>query len=523
VNRKVGMLAAGLLAVVATLALSFTLGACGSKSPVTNSSSGPTTASTFTYCTYTEVIADWDPASEFAEETLVMNNTYETLTRWNAATSNVEPLLAESWSQSNEGRVWTFHLRKNVVFHTGRPLTAQTAKEAFDRTIKLGQGAAYMYAPVAKITTPDAYTLVFHLKYAAPMDLINSSGYGAFIYDTQAAGSSNLAKWFAAGHDAGTGPYTVQSWHPGQDVEVVLDSYPNYWGGWSGPHYKRIVFRVVRQDATAVQLARSGQVSFIQQLGPQPFISLQNAQGLQTTSDRSWNNLLLFLNCASGPLSNVTVRQAVASAINYEGIIPPGLMGYSDSLPQYAYAPDQAKKLLAQAGYGPSAKPISLKLTYTQGDSNEQVIATLMKSELAAVGINLSVKGLTTATKYAESRSANIGERPDMTVLYWWPLYPDPQTWFYDCLHTEATPFFNLAYYSNPILDKQVVTVEQYVATNRAKAEELYRQMQLEVYRDVPIISLYTTDARHVLQGSVKGYHFNPAYDPAVFVYGLQP
>src|SRR5215472_15207772 len=175
--------------------LALLLAACSGGS---SSSAPPKAASqVFTYDTNTTVMDDtWDPATEYSNGIIAMNNMYETLTRFNAATHKIDPLLATSWSKSADGLTWTFHLRQGVHFHTGRLMTAQAAKAALMRTIKLGGGAAYVFDAVKTISTPNDSTLVFHLKYAAPIDLAASAAYSAYIYDTQAPGGGSLTKWF---------------------------------------------------------------------------------------------------------------------------------------------------------------------------------------------------------------------------------------------------------------------------------------------------------------------------------------
>src|SRR5262245_19066153 len=172
-----------------------------------------------------------------------MQNMYETLTRYDSKTQKVGPLLATKWSSSNGGKTWTFTLRKGATFHTGRPVTAQAAKAAIDRTMKLNQGAAYIWGAVKSISTPNASTLVFTLKYPAPLDLISSADYAAYIYDTKAAPAKSLPKWFSSAHDSGTGPYMIDKYAKGQEIEVRLKSYPKYWGGWKGAHYTNVVYR----------------------------------------------------------------------------------------------------------------------------------------------------------------------------------------------------------------------------------------------------------------------------------------
>src|SRR5262249_35297680 len=154
---------------------------------------------------------------------------------------------------------------------------------------------------------------------------------------------------------------------------------------------KRVVFRVVPQDTTAVQLLKSGQVNFVEQMSPTLWKSLQGTQGIKLVSSPSWQNLLGQLNTQA---LNEKVRQAISWGIDYKGmiaalsgaaipssgIVPAGLMGHFTDLPNYSYDPAKAKTLLNQAGYGPGKKKLNLSLTYTQGDTNEQVVATLMKS-----------------------------------------------------------------------------------------------------------------------------------------------
>ena len=121
-----------------------------------------------------------------------------------------------------------------MKFHTGRLMTAQAAKAAIERTIKLNGGAAYVWGAVKTIDAPGPDTLVFHLKYPSPLDLEASADYSAYIYDTKAAGSGSLTKWLNTPHDAGTGPYTVQTWNKGQEFEVT-QGLPRLLGRLEGP------------------------------------------------------------------------------------------------------------------------------------------------------------------------------------------------------------------------------------------------------------------------------------------------
>jgi peptide/nickel transport system substrate-binding protein len=526
---------AGLLFASGTV-LALSLAACGGSS-----SSAPQQAAgqVFTYDTNTTVMDDsWDPATEYSDGIIAMSNIYETLTRYNPTTHTIEPLLATSWSHSANGLTWTFHLRQGVHFHTGRLMTAQAAKAAILRTIKLGQGAAYVWSAVKTIDTPSTSTLVFHLSYPTPLDLEASADYSAYIYDTQAAGtgasSAALGKWFNTPHDAGTGPYTVQTWNKGQELEVILKAFPGYWGGWSGPHYKKLVFRVVTQDSTSAQLLRSGQVTFVEQVSPSVWKSFQGNAGIRTVSSPSWQNLVAQLNAKA---LSLPVRQAISYAIDYPGImaalegaaapssglVPAGLFGHFKDLPNYTYDPAKATALLKNAGYGPGGKPLNLSLTYTQGDSNEQVVATLIKSSLAKLNINVSTQSLAWPTQWARAKSSNAASRQSIFLEYWWPDYDDPYSWFSNLLLTQKPPYYNLSYYSNPTLDKQINQVDRLSATNPAAGAQLYKKMQVEVLQQAPLQAVYNVNYQYAMRTSATGFKVNAAYPGVVFVYNLKP
>jgi peptide/nickel transport system substrate-binding protein len=514
------------------------LAACSGSASTT---SAPQTANqVFTYDTFAPVMVDgWDPATEYSDGIIAMSEMYETLTRYNSVTHAVEPLLATSWTSADGGKTWTFQLRHGVYFHTGRPMTAQAAKAAVLRTIKLNGGASYIWAAVKTIDTPGPYTLVFHLSYASPLALEASADYSAYIYDTQANGAGQqggnaLTNWLNAGHDAGTGPYTAQTWNKNQEFEVYLKQFPKYWGGWSGPHFSKVVFRVVPQDTTAAQLLRSGQVTFVEQIAPSLWSSFKGDSGISTVSSPSWQNLLAQLNVKA---LSLPVRQAILYAIDYNGIIaalrgagvsssgiiPPGLFGHFNDLPDYSYDKARAAALLNQAGYGPGHKALSLSLTYTQGDSNEQVVATIIKSDLAALNVNLTIQALAWPTQWAKGKSANPAQRQDIFMEYWWPDYADPYSWFANLLETESPPSYNLSYYSNPSVDRMINEVEPLVATSPSAAAQLYRSMQVTVMQQAPVVSVYNVNYQYAMLSGISGLQVNPAYPNVVFVYNLKP
>jgi peptide/nickel transport system substrate-binding protein len=484
-----------------------------------------------------QIVTGWDPSTTNSNEVIALQNIYDTLTRYDSAAKEVKPRLAESWTSENGGKRWSFKLRSGVKFHSGNPMTSADVKKSVDRTIELAQGAHYIWDSVKKITTPDDTTVVFDLKYPAALDLIASAAYAAYVYDTSAAPAKKLHKWFEDGNAAGTGPYKLDEYKAGQEVEVRLSRSDDYWGGWEGAHYANVVYRVSTTAATNAQLLRTGEVSWVRDFGPQLWEAMGKAEGVQTTSNPSFQNLLAMLNTESGPLADIRLRQALSYAMDYDGfvaalkgslskssgILPPSVWGHSDDLPVYAHDPEKAKQLLAEAGYGPGKKPLKLQMTYTAGDQMEQTISSLMKSQLAQLNVTLEVQPLQWPTQWSKAKSEDVAKRQDVFLFYWWPDYADPGSWFTTAFKTEDPPFFNLSYYSNPEIDGQMEEAQQLAATDRERAIELYKQMQETLLEDAPVITLGDVQYQRALRKSVGGYVDDPAYPHVVFAHELTP
>ncbi|MEQ6900950.1 ABC transporter substrate-binding protein [Nocardioides sp. YIM 152588] len=519
------------LAVTAALTSLSLVTACGGGEVRGGGGGGAGADSTFVYAFNLNVVTEWDPAVSYSNEIIAMENLYESLTFYNAETEEVEPRLATEWSTSEDGLTWTFTLRDDVTFHTGRALDAEAAKQAIERTMELAGGPAYIWDAVKKIEATDARTLVFTLDYATPLDLVASSAYAAYIYDVDAAGEGDLGEWFNEGNDAGTGPYTVDSWAPGTENELRLEAAEDYWGGWEDDQYEAVEFRVSPEVTTSWQLLQAGDVDYVERLSPQLFEQAGSTDGIQTTETPSFQNLLALFNTADGPLADVKVRQAVrlltdvpgltaaldGAVVEADGVVPAGLLGAGSGYVSEADV-DAARDLLAEAGYD-EGNPLELSLTYAQGDDDQQVFVTLLGSALAEVGGKLNAKPM---QWNAQWKQATSGDRQDIFVMYWYPDYADAYSWFANIFRSSDEPFFNLTYLKDAQVDEQIDSLPVLTATDPEQAAQVYADLQDELITEQAVIEpLFVQNYQRAFADSVEGYVDNPAYPNVVFVHDL--
>ncbi|GAA4565283.1 ABC transporter substrate-binding protein [Planotetraspora kaengkrachanensis] len=524
-----------ILGLVAFLALT----GCGGGT-VAETTAGTTTSpkdSKFVYVSNLDVITDWDPATSYSNEVIALQNVYDSLTVYNPVTKRAGARLATKWTSSSDGKTWTFTLRDGVKFHSGKPLDATSVKASIERTKRLAGGAAYIWDCVQNITVKDPLTVEFTLKYPAPLDLIASADYSAYIYDTAAAGSGDLTKWFQQGRDAGSGPYTVATWKKGARSELTLRAFDGYWGGWDGAHYKNIEFVVTPNLNTAWQQLLRGEVSFVQRLNPTLYRKAETTAGVRTLQVPSFQNMLVLFNSASGPLKDVRLRQAVQKAIDYDGLItalkgagatanglvPEGLLGHSSKIAPKQDIPG-ATTLLQQAGYGPGGKQLELTLTYAQGDDDEQVLVEQLTQTLAQLNVHVNALAMQWNPQWDQGKSKDLTKRQDIFVMYWWPDYADAYSWFLNVFHSGEPVSFNLTYLKSKALDNQIDKLPSLVATDRSAAEKAYFELQRTLIDQNAVVAVpWVSNYQRAYLGNVQGYTDNPAYPNVVFVHDLIP
>jgi peptide/nickel transport system substrate-binding protein len=489
---------------------------------------------------YTSGPTTWDPSASFSVESIFLCNMYEGLLRVNppGSAEAYTPLLATSWEHSDDGLKWTFHLRTGVKFQDGADLNADAVIKSINRTINLGSGAGYIWAPVDKMEASDPMTVVFTLKYAAPMELIAGSVYAAWIISPKAIdAAANDPKYFEKGPgvDAGTGPYKLEAYVP--EKEVDLTKFDGYWGGWNdAPHSDKVIIYIVPDEVTRQQMLFGGDVDQASLLPIETILRLKDDPNYTFYEVESSYNYLAYLNTLKPPLDNILVRQAISYAIPYDQIlqagyygygeqshwiVPKGIWPYSDKVFQYTYDVEKAKSLMKQAGL--DGKTFDLVLTYAAENPDETRFAPVIKEALAVIGLNVELQPLMWNQQWDLAKSDDPLKRQDIFVSMYWPTYSDAGVDnLYTMLHCEkGYVYWNMSGWCNSQFDSLISDASLLTVTDPAKSQEEYIQAMDLAANEAPMLAFYDKNFIWVTPKNIVGAPYNINYPGCVFFYTL--
>lgn len=355
---------------------------------------GPQKGGTLVYATGTDALT-LDPqfVTDVPTSRMVMQ-LHETLV-YPDMEGNTQPVLAESWSVSEDKLTWTFKLRHGVTFHDGTPFNAEAVKYTFDRIKdpEIGSPRKSTANMIKEVNVIDDYTVAFVTANPFAPFLAQLSAYNLAIISPTAA-----KKWGKkySEHPAGTGPFKLDSWTPGE--KLVFARNENYWG--EKTLVDKLETRIVPEDSARVMLLLSGEVDVIASVPPIMLDKLKKTKDVQILQKTGFRTIYIGLNNKVKPFNDLKVRQAVAHAINPEPIVQgilggvgtigggfesPVIPGADKNLAPYKYDPALAKKLLAEAGY-----PNGFETTFYTPTGRylmDRQVAEAVQAQLKEVGI----------------------------------------------------------------------------------------------------------------------------------------
>ncbi len=446
--------------------------------------------------------------------------------------------VAESWTVSPDGKVFTFKIRDGIKFHSGNPLTAEDAAYSLRRAVKLNKGPAFILGQFGltaenvdqMVKATDPRTLIFTTEQVyAPTFVLNCLTAGvASVVDSKLVQSKEKdgdfgSTWLRL-NSAGSGPFQLKQWKASE--LLLLDANPNYWRG--APGLKRVLIRHIAEPATQRLLLEKGDVDVARNLKPEQFEPLKANSAVRLVQAPKGTLWYVGLNQKNPALAKPEVREAMKHLVDYEGMaktimngqatihqtfLPDGFLGALNDTP-YRYDPAKAKELLAKAGY-PNGFTVTLDMRNT---TPTQDMAQAIQASAAAGGVKIEIipgDGKQVLTKY-RARSH------DMIIYQWGADYQDPHT---NAETFAANPDNSDGAKSKPLTWRNAWDIPELtkktnaavVESDGAKRAAIYQDLQRSVLAELPFVIMFQQIEVVAERANLTGMVWGPSFDSNVY------
>jgi len=472
----------------------------------------------------TEKTMDLDPATSWSSfDWEVFMNVFPALNSHVPGTGDVGPGLAESYTISEDGKEYTFHLRKGLKFADGTPFDAHAVKWSIDRVFKLKGMPAFLvtsYVDHVEVVGPHDAKFVLKspvsffpaLATRPPYAPLNPKQYP----QDQALHFPSQSQWGKLG---GLGPYQIVSFK--RDQEVVLEANPNYYG--PKPKTRRIVLRHFADSTTLRLSLERGEIDLaFKTLNPSDINDLRKSEDLKTVEMISPYSRYLFFCTAIPPFNDKVLRQAVAATIDRPAIIQKVFLGQRK--PLYSVVPRgiwshmdvfkessgdcnvaKAKELLASRGYNENDK-LAFDLWYTPskwGDTEVDFAAVLKEQLEATETMRVDVKSAEWAT-FVEYMGKKV---MPVYMVQFVPDYIDPDTYLSSFGSTGASASYGI-FYSNK--DWDAMLSKGMVETDKSERIKIYEKLQQQWRTECPAIPILQGTLHLFTRKNIEGVAFDP-------------
>jgi peptide/nickel transport system substrate-binding protein len=441
--------------------------------------------------------------------------------------------LAEKWDVSSDGLTFTFHLRGDAYFPSGKPVTAQDAEFSLHRIVLLNKTPGFIITQfgfskdnVAKlIQAKDARTLEMKLPSAQATTFVLyclSANVGGIVEKATAMAhqtAGDMGNSWLKTHTAGAGAYSLTSWAASD--HVIIDANPHS-GIKTGA--RRVVIRHVKDPAAQLLLLEKGDADIARDLQADQLKTIKGNPAYHLATAKQGTSMYIGMNQGNAALAKPQVHQAIKSAINYDAIatnitpttwtvdqsfLPEGLPG---ALTEQPFKKDtaKAKKLLADAGY---ANGLSLTMDYISASPYSE-IAQAVQQDLAEAGIKLQLLPGEQKQVFSKMRA----RQHQLILSIWGTDYFDPnsnaQAFCANPDDSDTSKLKILAWRCH-FADKQL-TEEAADAAKELDAKKrvaLYQEMQRQFWQRAPFAMLLQKNEVAVLRKGVTGLKLGPMPD----------
>lgn len=473
-----------------------------------------------------------DPHVAFCDTCQIyLSATYQGLVKLAPDDRSIEPLLATSWEANENQTQFTFHLNPDAVFSDGSPVEAEDVKWTFER-LKNRQGdPSFLMSGLSSIETPDAHTVVVNMDkpnseflgilaapYAGIVNREVAEANGA-VAGEDAATADTAESWFLQ-NSAGSGPYVLAGYSPDEELRFARNE--NFWG--EDAPIGDVVIEHTSAAVSQAQMLQSGSADIAMQIDPDTSEMLTGSPDITLETVPSYNFIYVVFSPGAEanqvPLDK-TVRQALAYALDYEGIIeftvggkgemqaspiPNGFPGTHD-LPMPEENLDKARELLAQAGVADGFEIEAVAASMNIYGVDLTLLMQKVQQDLSRVGVKVNIQPVANAVW--RERVVNPGV--PLGARFYAPDY------FGSAQYVQFFGMIPGTYWEKNASQGKVDLVnkrelelfEQALAASGDKMEELYREVALQMIDDRIIIPVVSPSLVLAYRSDVKGVRYS--------------
>lgn len=452
---------------------------------------------------------------------------FEGLVTYDPKTANAVPGVAKSWDISEDGMTYTFHLR-DAVWSDGTPITAKSFVDSWLRTLAPETGSPYVFminmvvkgaedfntgktdASAVAIKAIDDKTFEVQLTGPAPyaIDMFTHYAFNPMpMHTIEKFG----ADWIKPANFVGNGPFVLKEWVPQERITVVPSE--TYWNK-ENVHLSQITFLPIEESNTAFEKYKAGEIDWDTGI-PVPRIDEVKVMPDYQSAPLLSTYYYIF-NVKNGPLQDVRVRKALTMALDRQELVDkvtkagqvatcsmvPPMEGYIPGQGA-GYDPEQARKLLAEAGYPDGAGFPSLTVIYNTLEGHKLIAEYVQESWKRNLGVDIKIQNYEWKT-YIDKRNQHDF---DITRAGWNGDYQDPNT-FLELFLTGGSN--NNGQYSNPQYDELM----RKAATMKGGAERfkvLHDAESILLEQDQALLPMYSYVSQQLIDLTKwEGWYSNP-------------
>lgn len=470
-----------------------------------------------------------DPPNAYESEGIqVTRQLFDGLVEYDPISMEVVPAIAESWTASDDGLVYTFKLKKGVKFHSGRECTAEDFVYSWSRVCQAETASylAYHLDPILGydelqagegevlegVKAIDDYTLEVTLKYPYA-DFINTVGHTVFY----PVAKEDIEEWGDnySEHVNGTGAFKLVEWK--HDQYITLERFDDYYG--DNAMLETVKYVIFADEDTGFLEYKAGNIEYCRIPQGKIQVTLDDADlGDEAIIGPQLAVYYFAMNYEVEPFKdNLALREALNYAVDRQniidvisegvpsvasGVVPRGIVGWTDGQSKYVYDPEMAAQKLEEAGY-PDGKDLPVIQFGINIGSGHELVAEAVQADFKEIGVDVEIVAMEWGTALEAFQNGEIG----FFRLGWMADYPTMDNFLFPLFHSQSTD--NYQGYNNPEVDEMLIEARSIADEDERIAK--YIEIEKKVLDDSAFILVYQYGSRRILKDYAKGFELSAA------------